>query len=192
MRLHIQALNHNWQSLESLTSLCLIIWYLKWTLSARKIQAWMQENRDWQNRGSEVEGRGRAVIVRGKMVWQQLIRLAKLWLFNEDPPLWQSSYYAFNHERKLIRFSIASLRRNQIKEQIIRQGRREEGKLKTLWGSFIHVWTLWITGSFPLIHEYLSTRKCVSIFSTQSVLGRLSFCLCVFATEGSLQDLRVI
>lgn len=88
----------------------------------------MQENQDWQNRGSGVEGRGRAVIVSGKMVWQQLIRLAKLWLSNEDPPLWQSSPYAVSHEH-IIRFSIASLHRSQIKEQIIRmEAKHKAGK----------------------------------------------------------------
>lgn len=99
----------------------LIIWCLKkQTPSARKSEAGMQENQDWHNRGSGVEGRGGAVIVSGKMVWQQLIRLAKLWLPNKHPPLWQPSHHAVSHEHTLTRFSIASLRRNQIKEQIIR------------------------------------------------------------------------
>lgn len=147
----------------------------------------MQENQDWQNRGSGIERRGGAVIVSGKMVWQQLIRLAELWLSNEHPPLWQSSHYAVNHEHTLIRFSIASLCRNQIKEHQNGTKTQEReggkmGKLKTLWGSFIHVWTLWITGFLPLIHEYLSTRKCVSAISIQSLPGRLSvfqpLCLC--------------
>lgn len=63
-----------------------------WRLDAK-------ENQDWQNRGSGVEGRGGPVIVSGKMVWQQLIRLAELWLSNEQhPPLSQTSHYAVNHE----------------------------------------------------------------------------------------------
>lgn len=142
---------------------------------------WMQENQDWQNRGSGKEERGGAVIVSGEMVWQQLIRLAELWLSNEHPPLWQSSHYVVNHEHTLIRFSIASLRRNQIKEQIARM----EPKHKTWMGGKRESWKLcgevsfmcehlWITGFLPLIHEYLSTRKYVSAISTQSLPGRLS------------------
>lgn len=138
----------------------------------------MRENQDWQNRGSGMEGRGGAVIVSREMVWQQLIRLTELWLSNEHPPLWQSSYYVVNHEHTLVRFSIASLRRNQIKEQITRMepkhktGKRESWKLC---GEVSFMCEhLWITGFLPLIREYLSTRKCVSAVSTQSLPGRLS------------------
>lgn len=86
----------------------------------------MQENRDWQNRGSGEERRGGAAIVSRKMVWLQLIRLDELWLSNERPPLWQSSHYAVNHEHMLIRFSIASFCHNQIKEQIIRMEPKQD------------------------------------------------------------------
>lgn len=128
------------------------------------------------------------------MVWQQLIRLTELWLSNEHPPLWQSSYYVVNHEHTLVRFSIAATRlrsKSQEWNENIRQGRREEGKLKTLWGSFIHVWTF-------VDHRILASNTRVSLhqkmcfrhFHTVSAWPTVR--LCVFATEGSLQDFRVI
>lgn len=87
------------------------------------------ENQDWQTRGSGVEGRGGAVIVSGKMVWQKLIRLAELWLYNEQPPPTpRHSHLTMlsTMNTHATRFSIAALRRNQIKEQIIRMEQKQK------------------------------------------------------------------
>lgn len=85
----------------------------EWSRDAIKTKIDITEVAEWREEVGPV-------IVSGKMVWQQLIRLAKLWLSNKHPPLWQPSHHAVNHEHTLTRFSIVSLRRNQIKEQIIR------------------------------------------------------------------------
>lgn len=122
---------------------------------------------------------------------------------NNTPNPSQSSHYAVNHEhtRYEILYCIAARRRNQIKEKIIRMEQKQKtekegtggAKPKTLWGSFIHVWTSRITGFSPLIREHPSTRKMGFLhLHSLRLEDCLSFRLGFFPAEGSLQDFRVI
>lgn len=149
------------------------------------------ENQDWQNRGSGVEGRGGAVIVSGKMVWQQLIRLAELWLSNEQHPPSRHSHLTMlsTMNTHATRFSIDARHHNQIKEQIIRMEQKQKTERRELRGEAENS-----AGKFHSCvniadHRILPTNTPASLHqkngfppSPQSPSGRLSVflsrCLC--------------